>query len=99
MQPEKSGAKITKQTPNAESGDDDELAQMLQQSIAEARANKALAEVRLVEIQKKDVLLDLDQVEITKLKRIVAISDELIKKLEKQCSSFTFLCIFKWKKC
>lgn len=98
--PSENGAKITPVIPSASASDDDPLAQMLQQSIAEARAYKALAETRLVEIQRKDVLLALDEKEIAKLKSIIETSDKLIARLEKQCSTTSFLFgLIKFKKC
>ncbi len=73
---------------------------MLQQSIAEARAFKTLAEARLAEINKKDVLLALDEKEIAKLLKIIETSDKLIARLEKQCTTTSvFFGLIKFKKC
>lgn len=79
--------------------DPDPIAQMLQQSIAEARANKAAAEACLAETKKKDRLSALDELEISKLKRIIEVSDNLIQRLEKQCTTTTFFWVIKFKRC
>jgi hypothetical protein len=73
---------------------------MLQQSIAEVRACKDLAEARLVQIQKRDDLAALDQKLIAKLYSIIETSDKLIARLEKQCSTTSlFFGLIKFKKC
>ncbi len=97
--PSENGAKIIQQTPSVKTDGDDPLAQMLQQSIAEARAWKLAAQAALEEIKKKDRLLELDELEIKKLHRIIEVSDKLIKRLERQCTSYTIFFVIKIKKC
>lgn len=101
-EPSENGAKITNQTQNADQkNDDDPLAQMLQQSIAEARAWKSLAETRLLEIQAKDRLSATDEILIKRYEQIVKASDELIERLEKgKCSTTSlFFGFLKFKRC
>jgi hypothetical protein len=73
---------------------------MLDQSLAEVRACKDLAEDRLDQIMKRDELLELDQKEITRLKSMLDTAEKLIQRLEKQCSTTSFLFgLIKIKRC
>lgn len=93
-------AKTVQQTPSADQSDLDECSQMLIQSTLEARACKDLASSRLRQIQARDDLLETDQKLIDKLYKIIEVSDKLISRLEKQCSSTSFLFgLIKIKRC
>ena len=73
---------------------------MLRQSIEEARSCQTLARDRLDQITSRDKLIELDKLEIAKLTRIIEVSDKLIARLEKQCTTTSFLFgLIKFKKC
>ncbi len=97
MPPEQNGAKTIQQTQNA--NDLDDCTQMLSQSIAEVRSCKVLAEDRLKQVIKRDELAALDQKLIDRLYKIIEVSDKLIQRLEKQCTTTTWFFVIKHKQC
>jgi hypothetical protein len=81
------------------------LAQMLQQSIAEARAAKSLAEARLQEaVAWKKIATETDPEIIGRYKTVITEQDQLIQRKQKQldelkCSKFKLFVLFSWRSC
>ena len=92
-------SRSTQTTPTA-STDDDVLAQMLQQSVAEAKAYKAETVALRNELLARERLSAVDEKLLARYEKIIAAADLLIARLEKQCSTTSwFWGALKFKKC
>jgi hypothetical protein len=105
QRPSDNSVPIIQTTVTAGTDDEAVLAQMLQQSIAEARAAKSLAEARLQEVVAwKKIATETDPEIIGRYKTVITEQDQLIQRKQKQldelkCSKFKLFVLFSWRSC